>query len=473
MRPTPTTLEIVETLALQDPTRPALREDGVELNYGQFAAMLMQCAAQLQRLGVQPGQRVAVAGPGFGMQLVLLLACEAVGAVTASFQAEDDGDAAFLFTQVDWVFSGVPQVVPSGTRFVLVDSAFIRALAQPLQAEPAWSPADLHAPQRITRTSGSSGASKFMLLLRHAQETFTSNPLDVNRFTRDTRLLVLGPLVINGVFARASNCLRQGGMLLIGHGQDIAQLAPTAIFGLPAQLQRLLDEVPAGYVAPQPVHIGTVGGLVPPTLRERAQSVFGGRLWNRYGSNETGPICDDLDAAGTGLLTPGVDVRIVDDQGQSVPAGQFGVVVVRTPTMAEGYLDRPEETAAVFRDGWFVTGDVGALVGRRKLRLRGRHDDLVNVGGIKVPAAEIEQRLRAQAGVADAAVLAVHLDGGAVSIGVALVAAPGVSADEAVARVQQVLRLGADAVVRVLVLSAVPRLASGKVDRMAVLRLFR
>jgi acyl-CoA synthetase (AMP-forming)/AMP-acid ligase II len=184
-------------------------------------------------------------------------------------------------------------------------------------------------------------------------------------------------------------------------------------------------------------------------------------------------ICDELDADGTGVLGPGVDVMILDAAGRPLPPGQEGIIAVRTPTMADGYLGRPEETAAAFRDGWFISGDVGALVGRRRLRLAGRHDELVNIGGLKVPAPQIEQQLRAQRPIADAAVVTVHLQRGAVSVGIALVRAPGASQDEATEALRHTLQLGPDQRARVVFLDVIPRLPTGKTDRMALLRLFQ
>lgn len=473
MRPPPTTAEILEEFALRDAARPALREQGVVTSYGALCAMVMQCGLQLQRLGVARGDRVAVAGPGLQLQLVLLLAAESLGAATASFQAENDPDAAFLFTQVQWVLSARPQQVPADARFVLVDEAFLRVLGQPLAGEyPAWSPLALQEPQRISRTSGSSGSAKWMVLNRAAQEYWVRMSQTRTGGERP-RLLVLGPLVINAAFTRCSACLRQGGLLLVGEGRELPELDPTAVWGLPLQIERLLAEAPAGYVAPRPVGVASLGGLATPALRARAEAVFGGAISNRYGSNEAGVVCEGMDAAGVGVLGAGVDVRILDGAGRELPPGQQGIIAVRTPSMAEGYLQRPEESAAAFRDGWFVTGDVGVLLAPRRLRLLGRHDDLVNVGGVKLPAQQIESALRALPAIADCAVQAVHLEGGEVTLGVALVLAGGATPQQAQAQLRDAVALPREVVVRVLYLSRLPALASGKLDRMGLLRLFQ
>lgn len=471
MRAPPATLEFVEALALREPERLAIHEDGNAISYGQLYAMALNCALELRRLGLQRGERVAVAGPGFARQLLVLLAAEALGAVTASFQAQDDADGAFLFSQVQWVLAAVPQQVPAGVRFHSIDNDFIARVAQPLPAESfPWTPQELSQPQRISRTSGSTGASKFMLLRRAAQEQWIHNGVDLGAFGPQLRILMLGPLVINAGFTRASACLRCGGVLLVGSGRDIEGLAPTYVWGLPLQVERLLDELPPGWRAPRQVPVATFGGTVSAALRARIHAVFGGRIANRYGSNETSAIVDDMDAEATGVLAPGTEVRILDPEGRELPPGRSGIVVVRTPALADGYLGRPEETAAVFRDGWFITGDVGVLVGRRRLRLLGRHDELVNVGGIKVPAHRLEADLRRQPAIADCAVLVVQLQG--VMLGIALVKAPGASEEEAQAQAQEALQLPQRTQARVVFVREVPKLVTGKVDRMALLQAF-
>ncbi|HEY8361084.1 MAG TPA: class I adenylate-forming enzyme family protein [Ramlibacter sp.] len=474
MRPPPTTAEIVEVIALREPDRTALWEETSRLTYGELHGMLVQCALRMQRLGVRRGHRVAVAGPGIGVQMVVLLAAEGLGALTASFLHEDDVDAPAIFGHADWVFAGAPQAVPAGVRFQPIDEEFVRALAQPLAGErPAWSALAYEEPQRLIRTSGSSGRSRLMVMDRGAFEHWLQLARVSSGIGTQLRLLMLGPLVVHTAYSRSSACLRAGGLLMIGHGRDIAQLAPTRIWGLPLHLERLLRELPAGYVSPRTVGVDSVGGLLSAQLRAQVQAAFGGRLSNRYGLNEASSICDDLDAGGVGVISAGADVRIEDGEGNELPPGVDGVIVVRTPALVRGYLDQPEDTARVFRDGWFVTADIGAIVGWRRLRLAGRQDELVNIGGLKIPAAQLEATVRGQPGIADCAMQAVHLEAGRITVGVALVLQPGASVDAATRQLQQALPLAGSTVVRVMVLDALPALATGKVDRMALLRLFQ
>jgi O-succinylbenzoic acid--CoA ligase len=138
--------------------------------------------------------------------------------------------------------------------------------------------------------------------------------------------------------------------------------------------------------------------------------------------------------------------------------------------MADGYLDDPAATAAAFKEGWFHSGDWGALVGARRLRLVGRHDGLLNIGGIKVAASGVEQRIRAFTQVRDCAVLAVNLPDGA-TVGIVLVVEPGTQREQLARQFAQALGLGAATVARIVFVENLPRTTGGKVDRAALHRL--
>ena len=108
-----------------------------------------------------------------------------------------------------------------------------------------------------------------------------------------------------------------------------------------------------------------------------------------------------------GRPLPGVEVRIVGADGQDVPAGEPGQLLVRGPAVFDGYWRRPEATAAAFADGWFLTGDIGERSADGYVTLRGRASDLVISGGFNVYPREIEDVLLEQPGVREAAVLGV------------------------------------------------------------------
>jgi malonyl-CoA/methylmalonyl-CoA synthetase len=109
-----------------------------------------------------------------------------------------------------------------------------------------------------------------------------------------------------------------------------------------------------------------------------------------------------------GTPLPGVEVRLVDDCGSTVSPGKSGEIQVRGPAVFLEYWQRPEETAESFRNGWFCTGDV-AVVENGIYRILGRkRKDIINTGGYKVSALEIEEVLLTHPAIKECAVIGVE-----------------------------------------------------------------
>ncbi len=151
---------------------------------------------------------------------------------------------------------------------------------------------------------------------------------------------------------------------------------------------------------------------LPVDLLERWASITGQRLLERYGMTEIGmalsnPLDGERRAGAVGQPLPGVELCVVDADGAECDPGTAGQIVVRGPQVFAEYWRRNEETAAAFRDGWFLTGDEGVLddgyyriVGRRSV-------DIIKTGGYKVSALEIEEVLRGHPAVREIAVVGV------------------------------------------------------------------
>lgn len=151
---------------------------------------------------------------------------------------------------------------------------------------------------------------------------------------------------------------------------------------------------------------------LPATLLDRWRAMTGHVLLERYGMTETGmALSNPLDGARrpglVGTPLPGVDVRLVDEQGRAVPGGTPGEIEVQGPSVFREYWRRPDATAAAFRNGWFRTGDV-AVVEEGSYRILGRTSvDIIKTGGYKVSALEIEEVLREHPAIAECAVVGV------------------------------------------------------------------
>ena len=156
------------------------------------------------------------------------------------------------------------------------------------------------------------------------------------------------------------------------------------------------------------------GAAVPRGLAERATRLLGAAVCGAWGTTESclGSLAAPGDEAakvwGTdGRALRGIRLRITDASGHSLPAGEEGHFEVQSPTMFEGYADRPEWTTAAFTsDGWFRTGDLGVMDASGYIRITGRVRDVINRGGEKIPVAEVEQLLGDHPAIAEIAIVA-------------------------------------------------------------------
>ncbi len=151
---------------------------------------------------------------------------------------------------------------------------------------------------------------------------------------------------------------------------------------------------------------------LPVQTLERWREISGHTLLERYGMTEMGmalsnPLRGERRSGYVGVPLPGVEVRLVDDEGAPVEPGTPGEIEVRGANVFAEYWRRPEATAEAFRQGWFRTGDV-AVVEDGYFRILGRKSvDIIKTGGYKVSALEIEETLRTHPDVAECAVVGV------------------------------------------------------------------
>jgi acyl-CoA synthetase (AMP-forming)/AMP-acid ligase II len=166
--------------------------------------------------------------------------------------------------------------------------------------------------------------------------------------------------------------------------------------------------------------IGYGASPMPTPLLRRADAMLGVDLGQGYGMTELSGNAVFLDAAthrrgldddesilsAAGVPAPGVEVRIVDEDGTDLADGQVGEITVRAPQVMVGYLDDPEATAAAIVDGWLRTGDLGRL-DDGMLRVVDRRKDMIISGGENVASLEVEEAVMSHPTVSRVAVIGV------------------------------------------------------------------
>ena len=352
----------------------------------------------------------------------------------------------------------------SGASVVIADAAAAGALeplahgagarfllsADALQAAPAAVPAHIGASRRamIVYTSGTTGRPKGVVSNHATIGAQIASLVGAWEWTPADRLLLALPLhhvhgIINGLGSalavRATCEIRPFETEAIW--DRLASGKITVFTAVATIYHRLIASWEAASPAVQRVRSAGARRLrlmmsgsaaLPVQTFERWREITGHRLLERYGMTETAmilanPLHGERRAGFVGAPLPGVEVRLIDETGAPVPDGAPGEIEVRGPGVFLEYWQRPEETNAAFHDGWLRTGDIGEIDRAGYITLRGRQDDIVNVGGFKVFPEEIERVLASHPCISDVACVGIEDPRGLAGsvVHACVVAAPG------------------------------------------------
>jgi malonyl-CoA/methylmalonyl-CoA synthetase len=335
----------------------------------------------------------------------------------------------------------------------------------------------------IIYTSGTTGRSKGAML---THGNLISNARVLQTFWGwrsvadggDVLIHALPIFHVHGLFVATHGALINGSKM-IWFGKFDAKVVlrkmseATVFMGVPTLYVRLLAEpgLSAGLASHMRLFISGSAPLLIDTFKAW-QTRTGHTILERYGMSETvmltsNPYKGERRGGTVGVPLPGVDLRVVNDQGQPVPAGEIGDIHVKGPNVFAGYWRLPEKTTEEFTtDGFFKTGDVGKQEADGFVTIVGRSKDLIISGGYNVYPAELESLINDFPGVAESAVVGVpHADFGEVGVAVVVLRA-GVELDGA----EILAKLKASVAnykvpKQCVVVSDLPRNAMGKVQK--------
>jgi malonyl-CoA/methylmalonyl-CoA synthetase len=403
--------------------RDALSAGGRTLSYRQLRDAATSLAVRVAGMG-----RVAVwATPG-------LETCVAVVGVLLSGSAAVPLNPKIGERELAHVLSdSAPTAVVAARDAVLPGTAarlprVAVDLDDPARSHSALPPeSDDEAPAFVFYTSGTTGPPKGVPVSRRAVASNLDALAEAWAWTSEDVLTHALPLFhVHGLVLGVLGPLRTGGSLRhTGRFSPEAlcrelEAGATMLFGVPTMYHALADAADApdgGSDVARPLGRARllVSGSAPLQARDaqRLQRATGQPVLERYGLTETLMNCaarvDSEPRPGTvGPPLAGVDVLLLDDQGNAMDESDdqtMGEVAVRGPNVFRGYLNRPDATAAVLRDGLFHTGDLATRGDDGSLRIVGRRaTDLIKTGGFKVGAGEVEAALLEHVGVAEVAV---------------------------------------------------------------------
>jgi acyl-coenzyme A synthetase/AMP-(fatty) acid ligase len=409
--------ECISYRAKYQPDTPALETPKGPISYRRFEADINRMAAALAGLGLQPRSRVLISDSRPYIHWLLIFALERLGHVSMS---DDAAGVTISVVPPDAILSETDKYRGRAATVVETTVGWLgRVLGMAEVAAPAIARAD-DDPIRIALSSGTTGRPRPLLYNRGQFDRGLGRMMFAHLPPRMRMLSPMG-LNINAGWSYAVGAWITGGTAIYAGAMPLAEairvLHPTFMVMSPAQLQQLLTALPAN-APPIPELQVLLGGSPPPRrLLSEARARLTGDLLSGYGAAEVALVA--MASAETlerhpyaaGFVLPWAAVEIVDDAGQPLPPGELGIVRVRSVDMARHYFESTDATSAAFRDGWFYPGDMGSLQPDGLLVIAGRVDDVINAGGVKVAAFVVEERLRDDERVTDAAAFALPTAG--------------------------------------------------------------
>ena len=405
----------------------ATRPGAADVTYGALFDGAAQMAARLQAAGLAPGDRVAVQVEKSLEAVQLYLGTVLAGGVFLPLNtAYTGGEVGYFITDA------TPRVVvcdparkdeiaalaPEAALFTLGPHGAGSVFDAPLtDLTPVPRTADDLA--AILYTSGTTGRSKGAML-SHANLASNSETLrEVWRFTGEDVLIHALPIFhTHGLFVATNVVLLAGASVHFLPRFDAdaivaAMPGATVLMGVPTFYTRILEHpgLTRKTVSNMRLFISGSAPLLVDT-HERWAAATGHRILERYGMTETNmntsnPYDGDRRAGTVGLPLPGMELRVITNEGAAEP-GEIGVIEVRGPNVFQGYWQMPEKTAEELRpDGWFLTGDQGFVDADGYVTIVGREKDMIITGGFNVYPKEVESVLDEVPGVKESAVIGV------------------------------------------------------------------
>ena len=417
--------------------------------YREMAMLADRIAVGLNRLGVGRNDVVAMQLPNCWQFTMLYLACSRIGAALnplmpifrereLSFMLKHSEAKVFVVPKTFRNFDheamarGLLPNLPSLRRIVVVDGGgeddFNALLtgseweeapdAQAILTQNRPGPDDV---TQLIYTSGTTGEPKGVM---HSANTLMANIIPYAerlKLEKDAIVLMASPMahqtgfmyglmmpvmlnasvVLQDVWdpALAADLIRREGVTFT--------MASTPFL---TDLTRVVSE--SGQGVPSLKTFLCAGAPIPGPLVEQARAALGVKIVSAWGMTENGAVTlikldddDRLSVATDGCPLPGVEVRVIDAEGRTLPPDEIGELVVRSCSNFGGYLKRPQWNNTD-RDGWFDTGDLARMDAQGYIRIAGRSKDVIIRGGENIPVVEVESLLYKHPAVAQVAIVA-------------------------------------------------------------------
>jgi len=422
--------QLISATATTYADKPAIIFEDKTWTYQEFDRQVQSYAATLDRLGIQKGDRVAVQLPKCIEFLFFHFAILSIGAIALplnpDYRPEEidyfltDSDSS-LYVTTTAIFSKVQSAIHSSALQILQIEEHRPSIAQDFVRKY---PAHDHDIAMICYTSGTTGRSKGAAI---SHRNLIANMQALHQAwgwsDRDILLHVLPLFHVHGLNVATLGSLYAGATMIMCEKfvprrvwKTLSSESCTLLMGVPTIYQRMINEWQKLASPPDLQKMRLfISGSAPLSDQQfdQFEQLTGFRILERYGMTETGMNTsnsiepDQRKAKSVGFPLEGVEIRIVNADGEDVQISEVGEVWIRGANVFQGYWQMPEKTAESFVNGWFRTGDLGFQDpnDRNRLHLVGRAKELIITGGFNVYPKEIENVLESHEFVKESAVV--------------------------------------------------------------------
>jgi long-chain acyl-CoA synthetase len=450
--------EILAETAQRQPQKKALLAKEEELSFAELDQRVHALAAHLQQEGIRQGDRVGVLLPNSTAIPLSYFATQKIGAVTVILDARlkgkelqgvlKDADLKLLivhsqlYPEVDEVFQGMTPVWIASSEG---DRSFEKRFSAPggTVSAPGLNADD---DALILYTSGTTGEPKGVVLsyrnLAQYPRVMRENAVTDSSTIRGCILPmshIVGPVLCNELAERGYTLVIFDQIHPVTLLEGIQKYRVNVFESVPIVFQLLLGVKNLSSYDTHSMKIAAMMGTsIPlPLLRAFQAAQPHIKVIQGYGLTETSPMItlvepDKAEAkmGSIGRAVPGVEVKIVDENGKELGVDEPGEIITRGPHVMKGYFRRPDATAERIREGWLYTGDIAKRGADGYYYHLGRRDDMIITGGLNVYPAEVENLIYTYPGVQEAAVFAIPDAKRGAVMGAAIVPRPGASVNE-------------------------------------------
>jgi acyl-CoA synthetase (AMP-forming)/AMP-acid ligase II len=477
-----------------------LPEHDIRITYGALQDQVEAIAGALTAAGIRRGDRVGIALPNGLPMVVAFLAASVAGTAAPLNPAYKEDEFRFYLDDTKAKVLILPPDGLEDARRAAGDRVPILTIDMDPQGRvtltggPAAGMTTTTMPDPgdvalILHTSGSTGLPKRVPLAHANLSISAGNVARSYALSPDDVALCVMPLFhVHGLVASVLGTLATGGTIVIP-----AKFNPLSFWrvardhqatwysAVPTLHQLLLARADPGSGKPAGAErlrfIRSCSASLPPQVMQDLETAFGAPVLEAYGMTEaahqmsSNPLPPG--ARKPGSVGPGTDVRIsiMDAAGNHLAVEERGEVVIQGPNVITGYENNPEANASSFVEGWFRTGDQGYLDADGYLTLVGRLKELINRGGEKISPREIDEVLLAHPAVAEAVCFGVPHPTWGEEVAAAVVLSGAATEADLVAYCRERLS-DFKRPKRIHITTAIPRTATGKIQRRLVARSF-